>query len=74
MKIIDQIAAGGSPCCSSPSDTPDIITLADRILVMHDFHIVGEVENDHHYETTSKAIMRCIHVVCEVRQSPGAVA
>ena len=47
------------------SDMPEMVTLADRILVMHGFRIVGEVANDHVYETTSKAIMGRIHAVEE---------
>jgi L-alanine-DL-glutamate epimerase-like enolase superfamily enzyme len=40
---------------------PEIVAVADRILVMHDFRIVGEVANDRRYETSSKAIMGFIH-------------
>jgi ribose transport system ATP-binding protein len=40
-----------------------MITLADRILIMHDFAIGREVVNDHVYETTSKAIIAAIHAV-----------
>ena len=47
------------------SDMAEMITLADRILVMHGFRLVGEVANDHHYETTSRAIMGRIHVVAD---------
>ena len=47
----------------------EMITLADRILVMHGFRLVGEVANDHRYETTSKAIMGCIHAVGEAPPS-----
>ena len=34
-----------------------MITLADRILVLHGFRFAGEIVNDHRYETTSAAIM-----------------
>ena len=54
------------------SDMPEMITLADRILVMHGFRIVGEVANDHRYETISKAIMRRIHAVEESEPEPAA--
>ncbi|HXW20527.1 MAG TPA: hypothetical protein VEK35_08500 [Roseiarcus sp.] len=49
-----------------------MITLADRIVVMHGFRLVGEVANDHHYETTSRAIMGCIHAVGDVEPPPTA--
>jgi len=45
------------------SDMAEMITMADRILVMHDFRVVGEVTNDHRYEPTSAAIMTTIHAV-----------
>jgi ribose transport system ATP-binding protein len=45
------------------SDMPEMVALADRILVVHGFRIVGEVQNDRRYETTSQAIMSRIHAV-----------
>ena len=62
-ELIGEIAAGGVSVLLISSDMPEMITLADRILVMHGFRIVGEVENDHRYETTSTAIMSHIHAV-----------
>jgi ribose transport system ATP-binding protein len=64
-ELIGEIAAEGVAVLLISSDMPEMITLADRILVMHGFRIVGEVENDHRYETTSKAIMSRIHHVEE---------
>jgi ribose transport system ATP-binding protein len=43
------------------SDLPEIITLADRIMVMRDYRIVGEIANNHEYESTSQAVIRLIH-------------
>jgi ribose transport system ATP-binding protein len=62
-ELIGEIAAGGVSVILISSDMPEMVALADRILVMHGFRIVGEVANDHHYETISKAIMGCIHAV-----------
>ena len=45
------------------SDMAEMVTLADRILVLHDFRVVGEVANDHRYERTSAAVMNFIHAV-----------
>ncbi len=45
------------------SDMAEMITLADRVVVLHGFRVVGEVPNDHRYETTSAAIMGAIHAV-----------
>ncbi len=64
-ELIGEIAAGGVSVILISSDMPEMITVADRILVMHGFRIVGEVMNDHRYETTSKAIMSRIHAVEE---------
>ncbi len=64
-ELIGEIASEGVSVLLISSDMPEMITLADRILVMHGFRIVGEVVNDHRYETTSKAIMRRIHTVDE---------
>ena len=68
-ELIGEIAAGGVSVLLISSDMPEMITLADRILVMHGFRIVGEVENDHRYETTSKAIMSHIHAVGEAENA-----
>ena len=64
-ELIGEIAREGASILLISSDMAEMITLADRILVMHGFRLVGEVENDHRYETTSKAIMGCIHAVEE---------
>jgi ribose transport system ATP-binding protein len=60
-ELLAQIARQGVAILLISSDMAEMITLADRILVLHDFAIVGEVENDHRYEGTSKAIMDRIH-------------
>jgi ribose transport system ATP-binding protein len=62
-ELIGEIAREGTSVLLISSDMAEMITLADRILVMHGFRLVGEVANDHRYETTSKAIMGCIHAV-----------
>jgi ribose transport system ATP-binding protein len=64
-ELIGQIAREGVSVLLISSDMAEMITLADRILVMHGFRIAGEVANDHRYETTSKAIIRRIHAVEE---------
>ena len=65
-ELIGEIAGEGVSVLLISSDMPEMVTLADRILVMHGFRIVGEVANDHRYETTSKAIMGRIHAVEEM--------
>ena len=65
-ELIGEIAREGASILLISSDMPEMITLADRILVMHGFRLVGEVANDHHYDTTSRAIMNCIHAADDV--------
>jgi len=62
-ELIGAIARDGVAVLLISSDMPEMVTLADRVLVMHGFRIVGEVANDHRYETMSKAIMGRIHAV-----------
>jgi hypothetical protein len=40
---------------------PEMVDVADHILVMSGFAIKGEVENDRNYERVSQAIMGFIH-------------
>ena len=43
------------------SDMPEMISLADRIITMKDFKVVGETINNHNYEQMSSSIMDNIH-------------
>jgi ribose transport system ATP-binding protein len=38
-----------------------MVALADRVLVMRDFALIGEVENDRNLNRVSRAIMELIH-------------
>ena len=60
-ELIWQLAAEGVAVLLISSDMPEMIVLADRILVMSDFRLVGEVENSRHYDQVSQNIMRHIH-------------
>jgi ribose transport system ATP-binding protein len=64
-ELLGQIAGDGVSVLLISSDMPEMVAVADRILVMHDFRIAGEVANDHRYETVSKAIMARIHAGTE---------
>ena len=68
-ELIGKLARDGAAVLLISSDMAEMITLADRILVMHGFRIIGEVANDHRYETTSKEIMNRIHAVDETEQA-----
>ena len=70
-ELIAGIAREGVAVLLISSDMAEMITLADRVLVLHEFRLVGEVQNDHRYETTSAAIMTAIHAVQESSPSAG---
>ncbi|ODT66458.1 MAG: ABC transporter permease [Pelagibacterium sp. SCN 63-23] len=59
--LIVALADGGMTILLISSDMPEMIALADRILVMHDFAAAGEIENDHLYANASAAIIAAIH-------------
>lgn len=62
-ELIAGIARDGVSVLLISSDMAEMITLADRILVLHDFRVVGEVANDHCYDQASAAVMNLIHAV-----------
>lgn len=43
------------------SDMPEMITLADRIVVLNDFRVMGEISNTRDYDLMSASIMSLIH-------------
>jgi ribose transport system ATP-binding protein len=62
-ELIVGLAADGLAILLISSDLPEMVTLADRVLVMVDHRLVGEVENVHDYERTSQAVGRLLHTV-----------
>ena len=60
-ELIVGLAGSGLAILLISSDLPEMITLADRILVMSDYRIVGEVANNHQYDPASQAVIRLIH-------------
>jgi len=60
-ELILGLAAEGKAVLVISSDMPEIITLADRIVVIDDFRIAGDVANDRDYDRMSHAIMERIH-------------
>ncbi|MDI2129458.1 sugar ABC transporter ATP-binding protein [Yinghuangia seranimata] len=69
-ELIWELARGGLPILLISSDLTEMITLADRVLVMADHRIRGEVPNDHDYDNMSGQIIRIIHD----RAHPAAAA
>ena len=60
-ELLRQLADEGTAILLITSDMPEMITLADRIVVMDDYRIKGEIVNDRDYGPMSEKIMRLIH-------------
>jgi ribose transport system ATP-binding protein len=60
-ELIGEITREGVSVLLISSDMPEMITLADRILVMRDFALQGTIENSRRYDEMSRAIMALIH-------------
>jgi ribose transport system ATP-binding protein len=67
-ELIGSLARQGVAVLLISSDMAEMITLADSIVILHGFRIVGELQNDHRYDTTSKAIMERIHAADAVSE------
>ena len=64
-ELIHELAAGGTAIILISSDMPEMISLADRIVVMGDFRVLGEIDNDHDMARMGEAIMARIHKIEE---------
>lgn len=64
-QLLRDLAAEGTAILLITSDMPEMIALADRILVMHKYRMTGEVENDRNSESVGRRIMGHIHGVDE---------
>ncbi len=60
-ELIAELAERGLAILLISSDLPEMVTLADRIGVMREHRLVGEVDNDHHYATMSGKVIRLVH-------------
>jgi len=60
--LIRDLASSGTAIILITSDMPEMIQLADRIAVMTDFVVSGEVSNDGVYSSMSKKIFDLIHI------------
>ena len=59
-QLVYEIAEGGLAVLLITSDMPEMIQLADRIYVMNDYEIVGELHNSRDYDVMSERIMSLI--------------
>ncbi|CAB1057616.1 ABC transporter, ATP-binding protein (cluster 2, ribose/xylose/arabinose/galactose) / ABC transporter, ATP-binding protein (cluster 2, ribose/xylose/arabinose/galactose) [Olavius sp. associated proteobacterium Delta 1] len=60
-RLIWNLAEQGVAVLLISSDMPEMVLLADRVVVMKDMQIVGNLPNSHQYEGMSSRIMNCIH-------------
>lgn len=60
-ELIWELARDGLPILLISSDLGEMVTLADRIVVMADYRIRGETRNEHGYERMSGQVIRLIH-------------
>ena len=60
-ELIRKLADEGTSILLITSDMPEMITLADRIVVMGAYRVYGEVLNDRDYKRVSEGIMNLIH-------------
>jgi ribose transport system ATP-binding protein len=60
-ELLRQLADEGTAILLITSDMPEIITLADRIVVMDDYRVKGDIVNDRVYGPMSERIMHLIH-------------
>ncbi len=61
-ELIRDLSDTGTAILLITSDMPEMITLADRIVVMSDYRIRGEMVNSRVYDDMSHGIMDLIHV------------
>ena len=60
-ELLRRLADEGAAILLITSDMPEMITVADRIVVMDGYRIKGEVDNTRNYSDVSEAIMALIH-------------
>ena len=60
-ELIHELAAAGKTVLLISSDMPEMVALADRIVVMGGFRVLGEVENDRDMAAMGEAILSLIH-------------
>jgi len=59
-ELIRELSDNGTALLLITSDMPEMITVADRIVVMNDYAIKGEMENTRDYGAMSERIMELI--------------
>jgi ribose transport system ATP-binding protein len=74
-RLIWNLAEQGVAVLLISSDMPEMVLLADRVVVMKDMQIVGNLPNGRQYEAMSSQIMNCIHKsACDQSTEDGVLA
>ena len=74
-RLIWNLAEQGVAILLISSDMPEMVLLADRVVVMKDMQIVSDLPNSRQYEEMSSQIMNCIHTSeCEANIPDAALA
>lgn len=60
-ELIHDLAGSGTAIVLISSDMPEMISLADRIVVMNDYRVQGELQNNGDSAVMGEAIMNLIH-------------
>jgi ribose transport system ATP-binding protein len=68
-ELIAALASDGLALLLISSDLPEMVALADRVAVMSELRVVGELANDHDYPRMSQAIIRLIHLAEETESA-----
>jgi ribose transport system ATP-binding protein len=67
-ELIRELSDAGTSVLLITSDMPEMVTVADRILVMDEFTLRGEVANTRDYAAVSEGIMHRIHGATEAAE------
>lgn len=74
-ELIRELSDQGTAILLITSDMPEMIALADRIIVLNDYQVRGEISNTREYDTMSESIMNLIQgeeASVEVMASTGS--
>jgi len=73
-RLIWDLAEQGVAVLLISSDMPEMVLLADRVVVMKDMQIAGDLPNSRQYEVMSSRIMNCIHKAdCDLNSEDGVL-
>lgn len=73
-RLVWDLAEQGVAVMLITSDLTEMVLLADRVVVMRDFRIIGDLPNTHNYEHMSRRIMGTIHGSDVGDEKTGSVA